>query len=106
MRSKRVVSIEDILVACYPNKKAFPKTVQERKKSKSAKYKDLPTGISEQRGCRYEYFTKKGNPIGQIKYQLSTGKWFSRTYGDTRTRSEAIELVKQAKLEDKLKEGK
>ncbi len=71
------------------------------KKHPKTKYFDLPVGLCEQRGCRYEYHTRKGNPIGQIKCLLRNGKWKTATYGDTRTRKEAIKIVADAKIEDK-----
>ncbi len=70
-----------------------------------AKYKDVPFGLCEQRGRRGEFITKRGKPIGQIKCQLSDGKWVSAVYGDKRTRKEAIALVHEAKINDRKKKA-
>ncbi len=73
-------------------------------KKTSAKYRDLPIGLTETRGCRYQFHTKKGNPIGQIKCCLKNKSWVSAVYGDKRTRQEAIAIVFAAKLRDRLRE--
>ena len=72
----------------------------KQKKREGSKYKDLPIGLCEQRGCRREFYTKKGNPIGQIKCQKENGKWVSSTYGNIRTRKQAIDIVYAAKVAD------
>lgn len=108
---KRCLSTEDTeqIFATYEakikhhnsSKEMAPASVQNHKsKRENAKYKDLPIGLTESRGCRYKYFTRKGNPIGRIMCQLYGGKFFSRTYGDTRSRKQAIEIVHKIKLED------
>ncbi len=71
------------------------------KKHACSIYRDLPVGLCEQRGCRYVYQTKKGNPIGQIKCQLKDKKWVTAVYGDRRTRKQAIDIVHKAKLADR-----
>ncbi len=69
-------------------------------KRPTAKYKDLPVGLTETRGCRYKYHTRKGNPIGQVKCQLKDKTWVSAVYGDKRTRKEAIKIVHEKKISD------
>ncbi len=71
-------------------------------KKPTAKYKDLPVGLTETRGCRYKFHTRKGNPIGQIKCQLKDKTWVQATYGNIRTRKEAIAIVYEAKKQDRL----
>ena len=80
-----------------------PKGKRNKTKRKDAKYKDLPVGLTESRGCRGEFLTKKGNPIGRIMCHLRSGKFFSRVYGDRRTRKQAISAVLWTKEKDRKK---
>lgn len=75
-------------------------TDKPKTKKTDAKYKDLPVGLTESRGCRRKYYTRKGNPIGRIMCQLRSRKFVSVCYGDTRSRKEAIQMVAQARQED------
>ncbi len=90
---------------CSSNVKE-PSVKQNIAKRADARYRDLPVGLTETRGCRYKFYTRKGNPIGQIKCCLKNKNWASAMYGDKRTRQEAIAIVFAAKLKDQLRECK
>lgn len=80
--------------------------IRNRIKNPNSKNHNLPVGISESKGERSKskdggpriMKTRKGNPVGRFMTWLGK-KSFACTYGDKRTRDEALNVVIQARLD-------